>query len=111
MKKLEERIGEVAQLRDAVNAYRAQKPAAAPPQSLTTEQCRQRHYPAPAARSIARPSELPDYPLNPNPPAEVPDFHTMQTAQIVARARQRKIAAQRPVKPIGETRLIKRVAE
>lgn len=97
-----------AQFRDAVNSYRDAKPqtTSEPPQPRTTERRRQLHYPAPATRSIARPTELPGWPLNPNPPAAVPDFHTMQTAHIVARARKAK--DRNLVETIGPSELRKR---
>jgi hypothetical protein len=77
-------------LREAVNAYRAQKPATEPPQSPKPPKRR----PSPAAAL----SIIPGWPLNPNPPAEVPDFLTMGTA---AKHRQRKIGAQLPTSRWG----------
>jgi hypothetical protein len=80
---------EAAQFRDTVNSYRdAKLQTTPPPQSLTTKRRRQLHHPAPAARALDRPTEIPGYPLNDSPPAEAPDYRTMQTAHIVARARK-----------------------
>jgi hypothetical protein len=90
----------VGRLREAVDAYRSQKGTEQP------------QAPKPAKRRLPpaeRPTEVPGFPLNePRPDQEIPDFHTMQTAQIVARARQRKVGAQLPAKPIGEPQLRKR---
>jgi hypothetical protein len=91
---------ETDQLRQAVNAHRAQKPAAAPLQS--TKPAKRRPPPA------ERPTSIDGYPFNDSPPAAIPDFRTMETAQIVVRARQRKVGAQLPAKPFGPPELRKR---
>jgi hypothetical protein len=89
---------EADQLREAVNAYRAERglePAPAP-----TKPKRPRLSPA------ERPTEIPGYPLNDSPPAEIPDYGTMSRVQAIKHRQQRKIRAQLPI--TGEPQLIKR---
>jgi hypothetical protein len=98
---------ETDRLRQAVNAYRAQKealpsatsqqPGAEPPQA-----------PKPKRRSLSlagRPTVLAGWPLNPSPPAEIPDYGTMGRVQAI-RHRQRRPGARLPI--TGEPHLIKR---
>jgi hypothetical protein len=90
---------EADRLRGAVDAYRAErglKPSPAP-----TKPERRRLSPA------ASPTEIPGYPLNPTPPAEIPDYGNMARVTAI-KTRQRKVGAQLPSKPVGEPQLIKR---
>jgi hypothetical protein len=95
--KAAERLARTEALRDAVNAYRAQKPGTEPPQATKPKR---RGVP------LDRPSEIPGYPVNDSPPAEAPDYGTMSRVQAITH-RQRKIGARLPIKPIGEPELIK----
>jgi hypothetical protein len=93
-------LAEANRLREEVNAFIAAKRDGAATEPLqSTKPERRRSPPA------ARPTELPGWPLNPSPPAEIPDYGTMVQA---TKQRQRKIGAQLPSKPIGEPRLIKK---
>jgi hypothetical protein len=103
---MEAYLAEANRLREEVNAFIAAKRDGAAGVENPTPQS-----PKPKQRRLSPasyPTELAGWPLNPSPPAEVPNFHTMQTAQIVARARRRKVGAQLPSKPIGPTQLIKK---
>jgi hypothetical protein len=94
-----ERASEIDQLRDAANAYRATKP---PPDTAPTP-------PTKPKRRLATanyPTEIKGWPLNPSPPASVPDYGTMSRVQAI-KHRQRKVGAQLPSK-FGEPQLIKR---
>jgi hypothetical protein len=93
----EQLASEADRLREAVNAYRAQKPAAEPPQSAKPQ--RRRRAPA------DRPTPIDGYPFNDSSPAEIPDYGTMARVQAIKR-RQRKIGAQLPI--AGEPQLIKK---
>jgi hypothetical protein len=88
---------ETDRLRQAVNAYHAQKGALP---SATAQQPERRRQPP-----AERPTEIPGFPLNDSPPAEIPDYGTMSRVQAI-KHRQRKIGAQLPI--TGEPQLIKR---
>jgi hypothetical protein len=96
-RKMELYLAEAERFAETVKAYRAaaggDEPAPTPtkPRRLPTAQY---------------PSEIPGYPLNPSPPKEIPEYRTMETAQIVVRARKAK--GRGLIEPIGPSELRKR---
>jgi hypothetical protein len=90
---MEERLAETNRLRDAVNAFIAAKRsgeaggpngirqhATEPPQATKPAKLR----PSPAAR----PTEIPGFPLNDNPPRQIPDYGNI--ARVKAMREQRR---------------------
>jgi hypothetical protein len=81
------------QLSEAVNAYRAARGEATVTQDPersgrdVTSSTKPKSYQLPPA---AGPTPIDGYPFNLSPPKEAPDYRTMQTAQIVFRARKAK---------------------
>jgi hypothetical protein len=85
-------------LRDAVNAHRAARGASAespPPKS-------QRLPPA------QYPTEIPGFPLNPTPPAEIPNYASMARLKATRAAVAERRGKRATLKPIGEPTLRKR---
>jgi hypothetical protein len=56
---------------------------------------------------LATPTPIEGYPLNPSPPAEIPDYGDMGRVQAIRR-RQWEVGRRAPMKPIGEPTLRKR---
>jgi hypothetical protein len=96
-----ERLAKTNELRDDVNAYRAARDGA----STEPAPARPPRRPPPAWQLTV----LPDYPLNPNPPSQIPEYTSMgQVAAIAQRQAQRRLGARRPIKPVGGPELRKR---
>jgi hypothetical protein len=107
--KIAQYIAEGRRLMALVNDYRAAKGDVTPVSPSDTVDgeptpTKKKSYPLPA---LDRPTELPDWPLNPSPPAEAPDCGSMARVQAV-KHRQRKVGAVAPMTPIGPSELRKK---
>jgi hypothetical protein len=103
--KTAQHLAEGKRLAEMVAAHRADRgeasAAAVLHKQYTGNKPRSRRLP-----TAQYPSEIPGYPLNPNAPKEIPDYRTIETAEIVVRARRAK--GRSLMEPIGPSELRKR---
>jgi hypothetical protein len=111
-RKIEQYLAEGQRLAEVVAAHRAATGAASAEAPVTQQpdvypECNKPRSPRSQRLPSAQyPTELPGWPLNPRPPAEVPDYRTIETASIVVRARKAK--GRSLIEPIGPSELRKR---
>jgi hypothetical protein len=93
-------LAEADQLREAVDAYRALKPATGPPRPAKASKVRR-------GVSLDRPTEIPGFPLGPSRPGQdIPDDGNMM--RVKAMRQQRGKNGTGILNPIGPPQLIKR---
>jgi hypothetical protein len=104
-------LAEGDRLRDAVNAYRAARSNVTPVSPSDTVEgeptqalIKRKSYPLPP---LDRPTELPDWPLNPSPPADAPDYGNLARVKATRAAQAARRGKKSPLTPSGPSRLVK----